>query len=287
MMKEKILIIGNVGSLGKALEEEFSHCKIPFKGINRDDFNIEDNAIKFIEILESINIVINCVAMTGLDYCYRERKNALSTNYFFPKKIATICQQLNTKLIQFSTENVFACEQKGYLYKSSDIPSPVSWYGVSKYLGEQATLSAKQTIIRLPMMFGPSNKTQLISKLIDSLRLGVNIQAADDVFTTPTYTPDVAKWISSKLLSSYSWDENIIHLSGDKLLSIYDLITTIAKKIQIRGKVEPVNSELFLNLEFKSKYGGLESPPENRFSFEESVTQYSNFLMKGINNVSN
>jgi dTDP-4-dehydrorhamnose reductase len=280
--KQKVLLLGGNGALGRELTSQLKAFKIPFLSTNRVDFNIEKSEGYITEMLlrNSITLVLNCVAMTGLDKCFRERKNALNINYIFPKKISKICEYLNIDLVQFSTDNVFSCDKEGYVYKDDDIPNPVTWYGVTKYLGELAVHASGKTIVRLPMMFGPTNDKQLIAKLIINATQGGVIRVASDVFTTPIYTPEVAKWICRKINDKKLCERNIIHLSGDTLTSLSYFISSLLERLNSSCKIVPVLSETFPVLESKSKFGGLKSSVDYIFSLNDSVISYSNFLIK-------
>ena len=280
MKQKKILLLGSKGALGRNFSSEFSDQGVPFIELSRDNFSIDEDIKNLVELLkhENIYLAINCIAMTGLDQCYKNRKNAMLVNYFFPKKISRICAGLGIKFIHFSTDNVFACDKKNYLYGTEDIPTPLTWYGVTKYLGEREINAVNETIIRLPMMFGPTNNGQLVEKLIGSLLLGKRIEIANDIYTTPVYTPNIVKWVCDKVISGYTWDEKIIHLSSDNLISLCDFISELALEIEHKGEIVAVTSNVFPVLDFKPKYGGLKSTADKCFSYEKSLLQYLKFL---------
>jgi len=118
MTNQKILILGSDGSLGKELVAQFTDANISFIGANRQNFNFELDDEKIIQMLKDNNIylILNCVAMIGLDNCNKDRKGALWANYYLPKKIANISKILNINFFHFSTDNVFSCIEKNYLY---------------------------------------------------------------------------------------------------------------------------------------------------------------------------
>jgi dTDP-4-dehydrorhamnose reductase len=145
-------------------------------------------------------------------------------------------------------------------------------------LGEREINAVNETIIRLPMMFGPTNNGQLVEKLIGSLLLGKRIEIANDIYTTPVYTPNIVKWVCDKVISGYTWDEKIIHLSSDNLISLCDFISELALEIEHKGEIVAVTSNVFPVLDFKPKYGGLKSTADKCFSYEKSLLQYLKFL---------
>ena len=156
----------------------------------------------------------------------------------------------------------------------------MTWYGVTKYLGELAVYAAGKTTVRLPMMFGPTNDNQLIAKLVKSATQGGVIKVASDIFTTPIYTPDVARWICSKIKVESLCDQKIIHLSGDTLISLSYFISSLLERLNSHCTIVPVLSETFPVVEFKSKFGGLKSSIDYISSLNDSIIRYSNFLLK-------
>lgn len=280
MAEQKILILGSGGSLGKALVAQFTVANISFIEANRKflDFELDDS--KIIQILKENNIylILNCVAMIGLDKCNKDRRGALWANCYFPQKIADISKSLNINLVHFSTDNVFSCDQKGLIYDYFNTPCPLTWYGVTKYLGEKAVIASKQTVIRLPMLFGPTNENQLISKLINSLKSGHRIRVSKDVYNTPTYTPDIAEWLCNQVIDQKSWGEPVIHLSADRLISLYDFVYKLADKINLAEYIDGVLGDDFPSSEYKPRHGGLKADHKNTFSFDGSILKFTNFL---------
>ena len=284
---KKILLIGSKGALGRELVSQFRELNIPYSEAHRSNLNIHDSKSQIINNLsfsKEISLVINCIAMTGLDNCYKDRKNSFAINYLFPEKITQICMEYGINMLHFSTENVFACDKFGHLNTEQDVPYPNTWYGVTKYLSEKTSIPYMKTTIRLPMLFGPTNDSQLISKLVHSLANGNSIKVSTDIFSTPTFTPDVASWIIKKIFSGDLCNKDIVHLSGDKLTSLYDFVLDINHKINFQGKIQPSFSQDFPSLEQKPKYGGLKSATgcENSFSYENSISAYAEYLKKGI-----
>jgi len=284
MINQKILILGSDGSLGKELVAQFTAANISFIGANRQNFNFEMDDSKIIQMFKDNNIylIFNCVAMIGLDNCNKDRKGALWANYYLPKKIANISKILNINLYHFSTDNVFSCIEKNFTYDIHATPYPLTWYGITKYLGEQAVIAAGKNIIRIPMLFGPTNENQLISKLIAKLKSGDRIQVSKDIFTTPTYTPDIVGWICNQVISHDSLENNIVHLTGDKLISLYDFVCALAEKLGLAQNIDGALSDDFPSSEYKPKYGGLKSNHKNTFSFDDSIIKFSNFLQGAL-----
>ena len=99
-----------------------------------------------------------------MEACENNPRLAYEINFLFPSKLAGALINTNVNLIHFSTETVFEGKKNRKIYSEDDYPNPISIYGKSKYLGEIAAGKYKNTlIIRLPLIFGPTHKKQIIS----------------------------------------------------------------------------------------------------------------------------
>ena len=116
----KIYIVGISGMLGSKLFHEFICSKkfkvrgstrnLPnvFKNSRRNiDFNCDVNNLELLN--RNIkkfkpNIIINCIGITKhLDYKYFE-KEIYDINSHFPLKLKDLCNNINARLIQISTD---------------------------------------------------------------------------------------------------------------------------------------------------------------------------------------
>ena len=74
-------------------------------------------------------------------------------------------------------------------------------------------------------------------------------------------------------------ENNIVHLTGDKLISLYDFVFALAEKLGLDQNIDGALSDDFPSSEYKPKYGGLKSNHKNTFSFDDSLIKFSNFLL--------
>lgn len=128
------------------------------------------------------------------------------------------------------------------------------------------------------MLFGPTNKHQLVSRLLEQVRLGHKIKVSQDVFTTPLYTPNVARWIVNLINSNTQEKSPLLHFSGSHHLSLYDLMLDILRSFNLDDRVEAVSSSSFTGIDFKPPYGGLKSICLKEFSYEDALHSYRKVL---------
>ena len=131
----------------------------------------------------------------------RVEKEAYEVNSQIPSSLVRIINKTNIKLIHFSSEAVFSGYKLNKIYNENDIPNPKSVYGKSKLKADKIILKSLNTlIIRLPMLFGPTHRNQIISKLLSQLKKGKKIYVSDDVYSTPIYSPDLSKFVYDKCI---------------------------------------------------------------------------------------
>lgn len=191
----KIAIIGAGGRLGAALMREYRD-KFDLIGFDHQALNLGDGE----QLREKIgtldvDLVVNCAALTNVDYCETHRKEAFRINAEAPGLLAKICRDKNAKLIHFSTDYVFNGEKRE-AYTEEDEANPISVYGESKRMGEENVLAVKgrHLVVRVSWVFGP-DRPSFIDGLIKRAQENEHVDAIADKFSTPTYTHDVAEML--------------------------------------------------------------------------------------------
>ena len=263
-MKKKILILGSKGALASQLINTFK--KYNFKNylaLDRKKFDITKDINKLDKIIKGYKPthIINCLALTGLVQCEKKVSYAYEINAFFPLKLAELTKDKKIFFIHFSTDAVFDGLKKKKIYSETDSPNPQSVYGKSKYLADEFLSSYKNVlIIRLPLLFGPTNEKQIIGKLKSRLSLNKKVQASTDIYSTPVYTPNLAKFVLFEIVIKKKFNgKKIIHFTSNKYLSIYDLIKKISKNLGCEHLVLKVKDSFFKSEVKKPRNLGLRS----------------------------
>lgn len=262
-MKTKILIIGSKGAVGQQLIKTLiKYNNKEYKGISRKDFDFKnfDKIKKTIKTYKPSHIV-NCVAITGLIQCEENFDDALEINTYLPLKLSRLVEKTKIKLIHFSTDAVFSGSIKKKIYKENDLPNPTSIYGKTKYLAEELIKFNKNVlIIRLPILFGPSNKNQIIDKLTKNLLNNKDVFASTDIFSTPVFTPYLCSFVYNEIILKKKFlNKRIVHFTSNQYMSIYDLIKKISMKLNMNSKIKKVKDSHFKSKIIKPKNLGLKS----------------------------
>ena len=232
----KILLLGENGSLGREFKKLFEDKNIKFYGLSRKKNKIKFTYNNLKKVIEKISpdIILNCTALTGLIYCENKSKEAYEVNTNIPVNLLKITAKKKIKLIHFSTEAVFQGKIFKKIYFENDKPNPKTVYGKSKFLADKKILKSKNTlIIRLPMLFGPTHKNQIVSKLLNQLLRGKKIYVADDVYSTPVFSPELCKFVYFNCIKKdIFFKKKLIHFTSSKIYSIYSFIIHLSKNIK-------------------------------------------------------
>jgi len=209
---QPIVIVGAGGRLGAALGREYQrdYDVTSFERIQLDLGRLD--RVRSALSKAKFDLLINCAALTNVDYCESHREEAFVVNAEAPPLLAEIANEKSAKLVHFSTDYVFD-GKKTDPYVEEDKAVPLSVYGESKLEGERRVLevSSQHLVVRLSWVFGP-DKPGFIDQIIQRARENDVVTAVADKFSAPTYTIDVANWLRLAI------DKNangILHLANN------------------------------------------------------------------------
>jgi len=202
----RIIVLGANGRLGAALAREYSR-DLEVRSFGRKQLDLAKLDQVRSLLGTEFDLVINCAALTNVDYCESHRDETLLINAEAPRLLAEICAEKSAKLVHISTDYVFDGKQNTP-YIEKDPPAPLSVYAESKLAGEEKVLAVSPTnlVVRLSWVFGP-DKPSFIDQIIQRAREDETVTAVADKFSSPTYTIDAANWLR------LAWENNgILHL---------------------------------------------------------------------------
>ena len=235
----KFLVTGSSGLVGSQVvhdlvksEHQVYSCYNDSKPCHGTPIHLElANDKKITEIIASIrpDVIIHLAAMTNVDLCEKEKELALKINAKATETLAKQAARHGSFFVYVSTDYVFDGE-KG-MKKESDMPSPIDYYGYSKYQGELAVqdMASSWCIARTSTPFGmhPTRKSFPIF-VAENLGAKKEISVVTDQYTSPTYVPNL-----SQMLIEISTRQivGVIHLAGATRISRYDMATLVAEKV--------------------------------------------------------
>jgi dTDP-4-dehydrorhamnose reductase len=227
------------------LAHEF-HAALAARGVNahlvrRAECDITDNALlAALFKRHRPSLLLNCAAHTGVDLCEEESERANLINGQGPANIARFCREYSTKLVHFSTDFVFN-GQSDRPYRPDDAPEPISAYGKSKLLGEEAVRQVTPLawlIIRTAWLFGRHGNC--FPKIIVSrARSGYPLSVVDDQVGCPTYAVDLAVAVLDLLDRDA---KGIWHLTNSSPTTWYEFAREIVTEFDIPTEVTPIST---------------------------------------------
>jgi dTDP-4-dehydrorhamnose reductase len=199
---KRIAVIGSRGRLGAALMRAWGE-RYKMTGFARPAFDLlHPESIDECLARGDFDWVINCAANTNVDECEKNPEAAFAANDKAPRHIARNCRELGARLLHVSTDYVFD-GKKSEPYSENDAVVPISIYGKSKAAGDTAVLeeAPDSIIVRVSWVFGPE-KPSFIDGILNKARTDPTASAVADKWSSPTYTEDMADWLTALIEQS-------------------------------------------------------------------------------------
>jgi dTDP-4-dehydrorhamnose reductase len=239
LRNKKILVTGANGQLGYAIVTLFKQQGIDVIGTDRSVLDIT-NQEQVNQVIKSMKpeVIIHCAAYTAVDKAESDKENCYNTNVNGTRNLAQVAKELEIEFIYFSTDYVFD-GTKAEPYETTDIPNPINYYGLTKYLGEEIvrTLLTKYYIFRISWVFGPNGKN-FVNTILRLSKEKDSINVVSDQIGSPTYTMDVAEF----LIKNIPMDYGIHHLTNEGYISWYEFAKEIINLSNIKCIVNPIKS---------------------------------------------
>lgn len=248
MASLKWLITGAGGMLGTDVRDELAARGEDFVALSRTDLDVTDAAaVEAAVVTHAPSVILNCAAYTKVDLAEVEEEAASAINGRAVRNLAAAANDTGALLVQISTDFVFA--------GSSDVPyevdaptAPLSAYGRSKLLGEQAaSAAAEHLVIRTSWLFG-SNGPNFVEAIRNQLRKGTNpLRVVSDQRGRPTYTPHLAAAIVRLAMLAQESDaaRGIVHYADADECSWFDFARAIVEESGSSTEVRPVSTGEF------------------------------------------
>jgi len=207
----KALITGGSGALGASLKKFFNGAFCPA----HEEMDITDAAAVNKSILSyEPSILIHAAAATDVRWCEENRAKAWLINVEGTQNIVNALKKLNGNcyMIYMSTACVFAGEHEKY-YTEEDEPYPKNYYSLTKLCGEMVSRQCPNTCI-IRTNFAPKKQWKHPKAFIDR-------------FGTYLFSDNVAQGIYDVCKKK---ENGIIHIVGDKRISMYELAVLAGSK---------------------------------------------------------
>ena len=223
-----LLITGATGTLGQAFARMCYLRGLPYRLLSRAEMDIaSDESVHAAFDAFHPWAIINAAGYVRVDDAENESWRCFRENCDGPAILAEACMEHGAKLVTFSSDLVFDGTKTG-AYVESDPVAPLSVYGLSKAAAEArvAAMNANALIVRTSAFFGPWDQFNFAATTLAALQNGEPVQAADDVFVSPTYVPDLVRATLDLLIDD---ERGIWHLANAGRLSWFRFAQKIAQ----------------------------------------------------------
>ena len=192
---KKIWITGAEGHIGTALIDllEGVEYQLLPTDINEVDITKIDEVTQFVHVNRP-DVVINCAGLTDVQECENNVDEAYRVNAIGVRNVALAANEVNAKVIQISTDDVFDKESR-IPYNEFDNVHPRTIYGKSKEAGEKilTQLLNRFVIIRSSWIYGIGR--DFVDEVLRNVGQGKTMEVPSNQYAAPTSAKELAKVI--------------------------------------------------------------------------------------------
>ena len=215
---------------GQDLVELLDSRGLPVRGFDRSNLDLEESPEKLASALVNSDVIVNAVAYTKVDLAENEPEFAHFANAVVPGKLARAADLVGARLIHISTDYVFDGTAKTP-YQTYSEANPMSVYGKTKLLGEDAVLGFENTqVVRTSWLYGRQGKN-FAKAIAGKLRQGQELRVVNDQIGSPTHTLDLAEFVIELGLGPV--EERVLHGVSSGSTSWFGFAQEIARSLGV------------------------------------------------------
>lgn len=280
----KVAVIGANGQLGSEICKYFSD-KCEIIPLTHDDIEIidMDNVYKVLDGIKP-QVVINTAAYHNVPQCEQNPVLSFQVNGQGALNLAKISNDLNYKIVHYSTDYVFDGEKKAP-YIEDDRTNPLNIYGLTKLDGENIIKNYcdKYFIIRTTGLYGKTlcraKRGNFITTMIKAAKTKPVVKVVNDEILTPSSAAQVAL-NTYELVNTESY--GLYHMTCQGYCSWYEFACVIFEKLNLQTPLEPCSvSDFPVNVK-RPTYSVLENQNlksinlDNIISWEDALIEHLN-----------
>ena len=192
---KKIWITGAEGHIGTALLDLLEGVEYQLLPTDIEEVDITkiDEVTQFVHVNRP-DVVINCAGLTDVQECENNVDEAYRVNAIGVRNVALAANEVNAKVIQISTDDVFDKESR-VPYNEVDNVHPRTIYGKSKEAGEKilTQLLNRFVIIRSSWIYGIGR--DFVDEVLRNVGQGKTMEVPNNQYAAPTSAKELAKVI--------------------------------------------------------------------------------------------
>lgn len=192
---KKIWITGAEGHIGTALLDLLEGVEYQLLPTDIEEVDITKigEVTQFVHVNRP-DVVINCAGLTDVQECENNVDEAYRVNAIGVRNVALAANEVNAKVIQISTDDVFDKESR-VPYNEFDNVHPRTIYGKSKEAGEKilTQLLNRFVIIRSSWIYGIGR--DFVDEVLRNVGQGKTMEVPNNQYAAPTSAKELAKVI--------------------------------------------------------------------------------------------
>lgn len=189
-------------------------------------------------------VCVNAAAYTAVDAAEDDAKAAYAINADGPAVLAEVCDQYGVRLIQVSTDYVFAGAASAP-YEVDAPTGPRSAYGCTKLAGEQAVLAVagRSWVVRTAWVYGQTGGN-FVKTMVRLERERDTVDVVDDQRGSPTWSADLARGLVA--LAGSEAPPGVYHCTNAGETTWYGLARAVFEELGADpARVRPTNTAAF------------------------------------------
>lgn len=215
-------------------------CEMPYVSLDITDAE----AVRKVLTQVQPDAVIHCAAWTAVDLAEDDDKveKVRAVNAGGTRNIATVCKELDCKMLYISTDYVFDGQGEKPWEPDCKDYKPMNVYGQTKLEGELAVSETleKFFIVRIAWVFG-KNGNNFVKTMLKVGATHDTLKVVNDQVGTPTYTFDLARLLVDMIQTEKYGYYHATNEGG--YISWYDFAVEIFRQAGMATKVLPVTTE--------------------------------------------
>ncbi|MGC1380476.1 MAG: dTDP-4-dehydrorhamnose reductase [Candidatus Baltobacteraceae bacterium] len=256
----RVLLLGGSGQLGTAICQRWQDCEIVAPPHGELALERSDRLVEAIERVR-FDVIVNAAAFHDVDRCEEEPRRALEINALAVGEAARIARDRDITFVTISTDYVFD-GRSNEPYAETDVPHPISLYGISKLAGEYLVerLGGRAFVVRTCGVYGatPSSRGRpaLIERVLAQRESPEPLRVVADVVASPTFAGDLADALR-RLIETEAY--GICHAVNAGPVSWYDFACEARDRGGIHVAIEPISAREWKTRAPRPRFSALEN----------------------------
>lgn len=277
----KILLLGSTGQVGSAIQRLLPP-EWHLTGWSRADVDFSDTAAVRKKLNEHArasggpDAIINAAAYTKVDLAESNPVEATKVNVDLPKALAEAAKAWGCPLIHYSTDYVYPGDGD-QPYREGDQTGPLSIYGKTKLLGDQAVEASTcdHLIFRTSWVYAATGKNFLLT-MLNLAKDKPELRVVADQIGSPTFADDIAGSTLEALQLAMKmpiFPSGIYHLANSGYVSWHGFAAAIIEEGKRLGM--PVATQKVVPIQTREYPTPAKRPANSRLDTQKITTVFS------------